>query len=208
MNLDSVKLLHRNTVYQAYYRLDQITLQHQLFNQGWSEIFTHEVVVRKDVVAILLYDPQCSQFVLIEQFRTGVYCRHIDDPTCRGQSPWTLEIVAGDVEAQESLTQVAQRETKEETGLMVTALVPIMEYWLSPANQSSKVTIFLGRVDSRNAKGIHGLSIENEDIRVHVIPVETAYTYLADRKISYAPAIIALQWFKLHESQIPTLWNT
>jgi ADP-ribose pyrophosphatase len=204
-----VKLLKRHTIYRGYHRLDQLTLSHRLFQGDWIKPIQREVLVRKDVVAVLLYDPNVSQLVFIEQFRAGAFVRCYDDEPLKstGVSAWSFEIVAGDVEPYESFETVARRETTEETGLTVKSLIPISEYWVSPANHSGKVAVFLGHVDADQATGIHGLVAEGEDIRVHAIPVQTAYDYLAQGKILYAPAIIALQWFKLNETGIRTKWT-
>ena len=122
-------------------------------------------------------------------------------------SPWLLEIVAGMVEAAESLEAVAKRETQEEAGVTVTDLLPICEYWTSPAVSTAKFSLFCGRVDARLAEGIHGLAAEGEDIRVHRVAVSAAYGYLAQGYIQHAPTLIGLQWLKLHEAQVIAQWK-
>ena len=58
--------------------------------------------------------------------------------------------------------------------------------------------LFVADVDSELASGVHGLEEEGEDIRVHVLPRETAYQWVVDGKINNASAIIALQWLELN----------
>jgi ADP-ribose pyrophosphatase len=191
---NNVNLIEQNTVYQGFYRIEKIKLRHQLFNGNWMPPIEREVMVRGHAVAILLFDPQLSCLVFTEQFRIGAFRAHAN--------PWVMEIAAGSVEPGESVETVAIRETKEETGLTIKQLLPIGEYWTSPANHSEKITLFCGHVDASQAGGTHGLAEEGEDIKVHVIPVQEAYVQLEQGCFKHAPALIALQWFKLHEHQV------
>jgi ADP-ribose pyrophosphatase len=136
----SVKSIKRRIVYSGYHQINQVNLQYERFEGGWSPSIQHEVIIRKDAVAVLLFDPKRSNFVFIEQFRTGACVRAQDE--LQSKSPWLLEIVAGDVEAGESFEEVAIREVLEETGLTLRACLPIYEFWVSPANHSGKIMIF------------------------------------------------------------------
>lgn len=207
---DSVEILKRQVLYQGFYRIEKLTLRHRLFEGGWIDPLEREVMIRGHAVAILLFDPIQSQLVFTEQFRIGPLVAMLNeekDKTEVNNSPWILEISAGAVEAGENLKDVAYRETKEETGLELEALLPICEYWTSPANHSEKISLFCGRVDASKAKGIHGLHAEGEDIQVHAIPLSLAYEKLEQGEFKHAPALIALQWFKLHEAWIRKQWR-
>jgi ADP-ribose pyrophosphatase len=50
------------------------------------------------------------------------------------------------------------------------------------------------------------LTEEGEDIHVQVIAIVVAYHLLKDGKITYVPAIIALQWFQLNASWVQNTW--
>ena len=56
-----------------------------------------------------MHDPYQSQFVMIKQFRVGMFDSE--------ESPWPLELVAGLIDKDESPEEVALREVEEETGL-------------------------------------------------------------------------------------------
>ena len=66
---------------------------------------------------------------------------------------------------------------------------------------------FSEEVDSSQAKGIHGLAEENEDIRVHVVKREQAYQWMCEGKIDNGIAVIGLQWLQLNYAQLQQRWK-
>lgn len=205
----SVKCLSRHTLYRGYHQVEQLSLQHRLFQGGWIAPIQREVITRKDVVGVLLVDLDSEKLVFIEQFRAGVFLRQQDNER-ENTSPWLLEIVAGDVESGESVSTVAYRETKEETSLAIHTLLPVCEYFLSPTNHSGKIHLFIGIIDATqaNMQKSHGIASEGEDIRIQTIDIHKALHLLKTGKIMYAPAIIALQYFQLNREQISLKWNS
>ena len=73
---------------------------------------------------------------------------------------------------------------------------------------TERVALFCGRVDATHAGGVHGVKDEGEDIKVHVVSLDTALQYLKSGKINSASAIIALQWLALNRDQVRTSWLT
>jgi nudix-type nucleoside diphosphatase (YffH/AdpP family) len=138
--LDWPEILEREVCYQGFYRLERLRLRHRLFAGGMSPPIVREAVEKGDVAAVLLYDPQRDEVVMIEQFRIGAR----DDP----RGPWLLEIVAGLIEPGETPEQVARREAMEEAGCTVQDLLPISSFYTSPAKTSQRTHLYLGRVDS------------------------------------------------------------
>ena len=187
----SWKLNKRSTLFEKYFQLDEYHLSHELFQGGYSSIFTREIFERGSVVALLPYDPTCRKVVLIEQFRAGA----IHEP----ESPWLIECVAGIVEEGEVEDQVAIRESHEEAGCEIDHLHRIYRYYVSPGGTTEQCTLYCGIVDSSGIGGFHGLADENEDIRVEVVDTETAFDWLAEGKIKSSATIIALQWLQLNE---------
>ncbi len=181
--------------YKGFFRIDLCTVRHDTYAGGEIEI-QRELFHRGDAVAVLLYDPQRDQLVMIEQFRIGA----IDDP----DGPWLLEIVAGVVEANESITDVAKRECQEEAGIAVHHLEPIHSFYSSPGGCSEKIHVFCALVDSEQASGIHGLDEEGEDIRVRVIDFAELHDLLAAGRINSAIPLVAVQWLQLNRERLQT----
>jgi len=66
--------------------------------------------------------------------------------------------------------------------------------------------LYLARTDSTGLGGIHGIDEEGEDIRVHVVSVETAIAWLDQGRIDSAMSIIAMQWFLLNRDKVRQRW--
>ena len=193
-----VEILNKDVVYNGFFRMEKQRLKHELFEGGWSGEMTRELFVRGNCVAVILYDLERDNVVLIEQFRVGA----VENPI---NTPWLIEIVAGITEEGESDGEVAKRETWEEAGCELLDLILINKFYLSPGGSSEQITLFCGIVDSENVGGIHGVADENEDILVRVVPFDDAYHMVFANKIDSAIPIIALQWLALHRRSIPEM---
>ncbi|UTV27390.1 ADP-ribose diphosphatase [Photobacterium atrarenae] len=185
-----VEVLSTETAYQGFFRMVKYCLRHKLFAGGWSEPLERELFERGHAAALLPYDPATDQVVLLEQFRVGALAADC--------TPWQLEIVAGIIEPGESAEDVVSREAAEEAGVTVSGLKKITRYLSSSGGCSETLDVFVGRVDSSQAGGIHGLAHEGEDIRVCVVSRQQAYQWVESGKIENAASIIALQWLQLN----------
>jgi ADP-ribose pyrophosphatase len=193
-----LEILASEVCYQGFYRLQRLRLRHRLFAGGMSPPLEREVIDKGDVAAVLLYDPRRDEVVLIEQFRIGAR----DDP----RGPWLLEIVAGLIEPGETPEQVARREALEEAGCTVQELLPISTFYTSPAQTSQRTHLYLGRVDSSGAGGIHGLAEEGEDIRVVCLAAEQAISLAEQGRTDSSWPLIALFWFARHRETVRQRW--
>ncbi len=190
----SWKLDQHQVLFSKYFKLEQYSLSHELFGGGYSDVFTREIFERGAVVAVLPYDPDRRQVVLIEQFRAGA----IGD----AETPWLLECVAGVVEPGESQDQVAIRESREEAGCEIRQLHHISRYYVSPGGTTEICTLYCGIIDSTGVGGIHGLAEENEDIRVELVDADLAYQRVREGTIKSSATIIALQWLELNQQRL------
>ena len=195
---DGVELLEKSERYSGFFRINRYRLRHRLFAGGWSGVIEREVFERGHAVGVLPYDPVADSLVLIEQFRIGALVA--------GMSPWLIEVVAGIIEEGEAPEEVARRETLEEAGLELQALMPMCRYLVSPGGSSESVRLYCGRVDSRGAGGIHGLAEEHEDIRVDHLPYGEAMRLLEEGQVTNSVGLIALQWLALHRDRVRAAW--
>jgi ADP-ribose pyrophosphatase len=192
------EVLKTETVYQGFFRLEQYTLKHTLFKGGWSQPITRELFRRGNCVAVLLYDPDRDEIILIEQFRVGA--------VLHPERAWLIEIVAGAIEEGETATEVAYREALEEAGCEILELMEIQQFYTTPGGCSERITLFCGRVNSHSVGGVHGLTEEDEDIKVSAIQFADAFQMLEDGKIESGIPIIAIQWLYIHRDQLRARW--
>jgi ADP-ribose pyrophosphatase len=189
-----VVTLSRELAYGSFLKVDRVKLKHRMFNGDWSPPILREVLVRERAVGVLLFDPKREEIVLVRQFRVGV----MND----SQGAWILEIVAGMVSEKEQFSDVAIRETEEESGCKVLKLIEICEYYNSPGITNEKVILYCGLIDATNAGGVHGLKEEHEDIASIVLPYKDAIHRLKSGRVNNPMTIIALQWLMLNKSAI------
>jgi ADP-ribose pyrophosphatase len=192
------KILQQRSLYKGFFELSAYDLTHELFAGGQCPVITREMLDRKDASAILPYDPERDEVVLIEQFRIGAMRN--------ANGPWLIEVIAGYQEPGENPQQLVIRESIEEADCTVTDLVPMCNYHSSPGSSNEIIHLFLGRTSTKGLGGIHGLPHEGEDIRVQVVSADTAFEWLEAGRIDSAMALIALQWFRIHREDIRQQW--
>lgn len=196
-NMD-VEILEKTICFEGFFRLERYRLRHRLFNGDWSRPLVRELFERGHAAAILPYDPIRDEVILIEQFRVGALAAP--------GGPWLLEIVAGVIEGNENTEEVVKRESMEEADCVITDLIPLYDFLVSPGGTTERVALFCGRVDAAHAGGIHGAADEDEDIKVHVVTLDAALALVKSGRINSASSIIALQWLALNRSHVQTLW--
>jgi len=188
-----LKIIKKQPLYKGFFQCNKYTLKHKLFAGGWSPEIQREIFERGHAAAVLPYDINNDTVVLIEQFRFGA----IETD----QSPWLFELVAGIIEPGEESVDVIQREAFEEAGLTIQSSQFVINCLLSPGGSTEHVDIYIGSVDSSQAGGLHGLEAEGEDIRVHVVPRETAYQWVLEGKINNSATVIALLWLQINKDK-------
>ena len=194
-----IAVLEQTVAYDGYFKIIRYRLRHRLFAGGMSSELIREVFERGHAVAVLPFDPERGEVVLVEQFRIGSV-GVIDDP-------WLIEPVAGIIEPGERAPEVARREVAEEAGLELLDLVSACTYFASPGGSTETCQVFIGRVDAAAAGGIFGRADEGEDIRVHAVPLATALERLDDGRIHAATTVVALQWLALHRAELEQRWR-
>ncbi|NTS77700.1 ADP-ribose diphosphatase [Catenovulum sp. SM1970] len=198
-NNDDVEIINRDTLFQGFFKIDQVEFKHKLFAGGWSKTVTREVFERGNAVAVLLFDFERDEIVLLEQIRIG--CMLNSD------KPWMMELVGGMIEPGEEIEEVAHRETQEEAGLTIQSLMPMTHYLSSAGGTTERIYLYLANVDATQAGEICGLEYEDEDIRVHRVSRAQAVAWLEDGTIENAATYIALQWLELHMQDVIKAWK-
>ena len=202
-----VEIVEDNCVYQGFFQLRSVKLRHRLYRGQWSRTLSRELFVRGSAVGVLLYDPWLDSVAFVEQFRVGGL-DYRQSPERQHQSPWLWELVAGIIDKDEAIEDVAIREAREETGSLIQTLAPIADYYSSPGGSDEYFYLFADKADLSQVNGIHGLAEEGEDIRVHVVSVEDAWHKMLHGQLNNAHTLIAMQWLKLNHERIRSIWQT
>jgi ADP-ribose diphosphatase len=195
-----IEIIEATTAFERFLRMEVIRFRHRLFNGEWSAVHTYDVLRRGPAVAVVLYDPDHDQVVLVEQLRLPALLA--------GARPWQIEIVAGLADAGEAPERVAVRETREETGCALEGeLIPIQRYLPSPGDSDESVFLFCARVDATAASGVHGVPEEGEDIRIVVKSIAEISAMLDAGAIENGHTLVALYWLLRHRDHLRRLWR-
>lgn len=178
------QLIAKKPLYHGFFKLDGYDVKHDCFAGGTLEIH-REHLERGDAIAMLLYDPDCDEVLLIEQFRIG--------PAVRSDQAWLIEVVAGMIDAGEDPAAAASRESVEEAGYVPYNVEYLGRYYSTPGGSSERINLYLGLVDKSKPVGDGGgMKHEHEDIRPFWISREEAMSWLANGKIDSGAPMLAL----------------
>lgn len=189
-----------DTVYRGYARVQRYTLSHQRFDGTWTPEIHRELFLSGDAVVVLPYDPDMNAVLLVEQWRVSAYDR--------GIKPWLIECIAGRIGQGETPDEVARREAKEEADVTLDRLEKIGDFYPSPGIFAEFVSYYCAKADLSAAGGIHGLSNEEEDIRVHVVDFDDALTALTDGRIIASTAFMCLTWLAHNKARLIEDWTS
>lgn len=200
-NREDVKLIQKLRRFDGFFKIEEYQVSHQLFNGGESKVLTREIFERGDAVAVIPFDPIRQSIVIVEQFRVGALRA--------GGNPWLIEFIAGMFSVDESPTDVAVREAKEEANLTLqeSKLEHVISYLSSPGGTSEQLHLYVAPVDASCVGGVYGLDEEGEDIKVHELPLKAALELVNDGTINNAMTIIGIQWLALNCQKLTDKWK-
>ncbi len=192
-------------VWDGRFPLDVVRFRHRRFDGGLSGTRTWELWRRGRAAAVLPWDPDTDQVVLIEQFRLPALAAGID--------PVLVEFPAGLCDAGETPEQTARREMLEEMTLPVTTLLPIGDFLLTHGGADELCALYLGRVvapaaDADGIVGYAGLANENEDIRARLWPASRAIEAALAGRFANVVTTLGLLWLAARHDAMRAAWRT
>ena len=183
LEIDSLR-----TPYAKFFAVEDYQLRHRRFDGTMSQTLDRAAFISGDAAVVLPYDPVRDTVLLVEQFRTG--------PFARGDAnPWSLEAVAGRVDAGETPEDAARREAEEEAGVTLGRLIAAPAHYPSPGAKSEYLYCFIGLCDlPETGPGLGGLAAEHEDIRSHRIGFTQMMALIDSGEIETGPLVVIALW--------------
>ncbi|MBM1222260.1 gamma-glutamylcyclotransferase [Ponticoccus sp. SC2-23] len=171
-----------------FFKLDRLEIDHLQFNGTRSGPLPREVLVGADAALVLPYDPLRDRVLLVEQMRAG--------PARRGDpNPWSLEPVAGIIDAGETPEQSARREGMEEAHVTFSEVRHMFSIYASPGSTTDHFFCFAGLCDLPDDHARHGgLDSEGEDLRLHLVPLDDAVALIETGEVNVGPIVAMLLW--------------
>jgi ADP-ribose pyrophosphatase len=191
-----VDVLAERRPYRNYFAVQEYDLRFRQFGGGMSAPVSRAVFVTGDAVTVLPYDVGRDRVLLIEQFRPA--------PFVRGDAEyWSLEAIAGRVDAGETPEAAARREAVEEAGLVLGDLIRVAGYYPSPGAVAEYLTSYVALTDLPDGcAGVFGLAGEAEDIRGHLVGFDALMDLVTSGEINNAPLILTVLWLARERARL------
>jgi ADP-ribose pyrophosphatase len=184
-----VDIQQKRLVFDDKFKVQEATLQFELFNGSMSDPVRRLVFERGDAAAALIFHRDTQKVLLTNQFRY---------PTYEKGPGWLYEIVAGSVDEGETPEETIRREIYEEIGYQVHDIFHISTFYLSPGGLSERIVLYYAEVgDADHVSNGGGVAAEHEDIKIVAFTLPDLWHALANNEIQDAKTLIALQWLQL-----------
>jgi ADP-ribose pyrophosphatase len=200
LDASAIKIKETKEVYKGYAKVNQLTFTHPKFDGSRSEPIAREIFISGDAVVVLPFDANLQTVCLIEQIRMA--------PLVNGDHPWLIEAIAGRIDKETTAREIALQEAHEEAGCILTDLVEIGTFYQSPGIFAERITYFIGAADLSQVGGVHGLDVENEDIRAFCVPLDTALSAINEAQITSALTTLGLLALKDRREALTRLWRS
>lgn len=175
------EVLEVRPVFEGHFNVDEATVR-----IDDEEPLKRLSVERGDASAVLIHRLESDELVLVRQFRY---------PTCRHGIPELLEIVAGEIDGNETPDKSARREAEEEVGYKLSMMVPIAKFFGSPGGMSELVHVYYAPVEAGDKTGSGG-GLDDENVQIVNMPVDEALKMLETPQAMDAKLLVALYWLR------------
>lgn len=184
MKIEEIK---KEIIYKGFLTFERHFFRQQKNDGEWSEIFSRELLIRRNAVAVLLHDPVLDTFLFTRQFRPGGNYQN---------EPFIYEIVAGLINEKEKPIETVERETKEESGVQdIRNIQLICEHYPSCGSCTEKVFLFYAQADLSNVDKVGGCKEEDEFIEVFTFKYDEMMEKFKNGDFKTSNSYISLFWF-------------
>lgn len=184
MKIEEIK---KEIIYKGFLTFERHFFRQQKNDGEWSEIFSRELLIRRNAVAVLLHDPALDTFLFTRQFRPGGNYQN---------EPFIYEIVAGLIDEKEKPMETVERETKEESGVQdIRNIQLICEHYPSCGSCTEKVFLFYAQADLSNVDKVGGCKEEDEFIEVFTFKYDEMMEKFKNGDFKTSNSYISLFWF-------------
>ena len=73
------KIISKKNIHDGFFKMNEVTLKYKKYDGSWSNEVKRELFGGAQVAAVLPYDPDKKEIVLIQQFRPGTIGKKFDN---------------------------------------------------------------------------------------------------------------------------------
>jgi nudix-type nucleoside diphosphatase (YffH/AdpP family) len=183
-----VDIRKQSCLFDDFFKINELVVSHERADGTMSPEQRRLIFERGDSAAVLLFNRDSRQLVLVKQFKA---------PTLgKGhENGWITETVAGMIDRYETSRAAAIRESMEETGYKIGELTEIATFFSSPGGSSERIFLYYAEVGDADRLGKGGGDAD-EDIEVQQIPVDELLEELQHKSLEDPKLIISALWLK------------
>lgn len=172
-----------------FFKVEEAYVRFERFNGEMSPRIRCLKLERGNSVAVLVYNRSTKKLILVSQFRYPTYPRN---------DGWTIEAIAGMIDAGEQPEEAARREIQEETGLNIETFEQIATFYPSPGGSSELIYLYYSEVAGEQARynETGGLLASGEDIKVIELTLPEALAKIKTGEIVDAKTILGIYWLQ------------
>jgi nudix-type nucleoside diphosphatase (YffH/AdpP family) len=189
-----VRIGKQNRLLDDFFKVDEVYVSHQQLDGSMSPEQRRLVFERGDAVAVLLYNPDTDDVILVNQFKfPSLVGRRRDNPAT--MDGWITETVAGMIDGEETPDQAIVRETCEEAGYKIEKPELICRFFSSPGGTSERIFLYFAQVTEKS-RVCEGGGVPGEDVGVVRQPAHLLIDQLERKEIDDPKLAIAASWLR------------
>jgi len=190
MKTNKFLILSEEILYKGWSQLKRYTLDF-VFENGKKERMIREIYNSGNGAAVLLYNLEVQQIVLLRQFRLAAWLSGNSDG-------FLLEVCAGMLDSMQPEDAII-KEVAEETGLAIENLQKIGAVYATPGAHEEKVHLYIAEYNPDTLTvGFRQNPEEQEEIEVLAMSFDEAKTLIKNEKIEDAKTLLLLQHAIIH----------
>ena len=190
MKSSKIRNIQIENLSDNWYVLDKISFEYQTKKGVWQQQI-RESYDRGDGAAVLLINSETKKVILIEQFRIPSFLNG-------NESGMMIEVCAGLLDKNDPVTCI-KNETMEETGIKVNKVKKVFELYSTPGAVTEKIHYFIAEYnDEMKIADGGGLESETEEIEIHELDFNKAWSMVLSGEIKDAKTVILLQYAKIN----------
>lgn len=184
----AVEIVKVEVLSDNWYVLRKVTFRIRQHDGTW-ETQSREAYDRGNGATVLLYDRARRTVMLTRQFRLPTYVN--------GNASGMLTETCAGLLDRDDPEQCIVREVREETGLAIREVRPVMQAYMSPGSVTEKLHFFVAEY-SPSQRVADGGGVDEEEIEVLELPFDEALRQVATGDIMDGKTIMLLQFAALH----------